>query len=85
MTSRFSVHYFSTKLHLFFWFLGVSSKDSIKIVKHVILQHLMYVTAVNFNYKKQFNACFLTIDRGKIPSSSAMTSNPDTTKSFQLF
>ena len=32
------------------------------------------------------NASFLTIDRGKIPSSSAMTSNPDTTKSFeQLF
>jgi len=31
------------------------------------------------------NKCFSTIGRGKIPSSSSITSNPDTTRSFQLF
>ena len=43
------------------------------------------MTAVNFNMMTYLNASFLTFDRGKIPSSNAMTSNPDKTKSFKLF
>jgi len=42
------------------------------------------MTAVNFNFMTYLNASFLTIDRGKIPSSSAMTSNPDTTKDYVI-
>ena len=39
MTSRFQVHYFCTKLHLFCRVLVVNSQDSKKLVKHVIIHH----------------------------------------------